>query len=206
MRAELDGLICSGPQRGRQTTHALLEERVPPAPALHPEEALRELARRYFTTRGPATVHDFSWWSGLTIADARHGAKALESELEQVTVDGRVHWFDASAPPSRVTSAMAHLLPNYDEYFIGFSDRSAVLDLVRAARARGLPIPQTTHVIVIDGQIAGGWRRTLTTRAVVVEYEHLTPPTRAKQRAIETATRRYGKFLGLPVRVAHRPS
>ena len=81
MRAELDALICSGPRRGKQFTYALLEERVPPAPALTPEEALAELTRRYFTGHGPATLQDFSRWSGLTVADARQGVDLVGDAL-----------------------------------------------------------------------------------------------------------------------------
>ena len=72
MRAELDGVICSGARRGKQFTYALLDERVPPR-ELTRDEALAELTRRYFTSRGPAQVQDFAWWSGLTMADARAG-------------------------------------------------------------------------------------------------------------------------------------
>ena len=202
MRAELDGVVCSGARRDRQSTYALLDERVPPTPLRHPDEALRELASRYFATRGPATVQDFSWWSGLTIAEARRGVHMLESELEQERVDGRVHWFAGSAPPACSTASMARLLPNYDEYFIGFKDRSAILDLVRAA-SPGSGVPLTAHVIIIDGQVAGTWMRTLARDSVVVQMSHLTPPRPSKLRAVALAARRYGDFLGLPVRLAH---
>ena len=73
--AELTGLVCSGAKRGKQITFALLDERVPAQPALDRDAALAELARRYFTTRGPATLRDFVWWSGLTVADARAGTE-----------------------------------------------------------------------------------------------------------------------------------
>ena len=73
MHAELDGLICSGPRRGKQFTYALLDERAPTARTHDREQALVELTRRYFGSRGPATAHDFAKWSGLTVADARRG-------------------------------------------------------------------------------------------------------------------------------------
>jgi hypothetical protein len=81
MRAELDGLICSGPRAGKEFTYALLEERVPRSQPLTRDEALRELTRRYFTSRGPATLQDFVWWSGLTTADARSGIEMAGSDL-----------------------------------------------------------------------------------------------------------------------------
>ena len=73
MNAELEGLICSGGRRGKQFTYALLDERAPHARTLSRQEALVELSRRYFLSRGPATVQDFAKWSGMTIADATGG-------------------------------------------------------------------------------------------------------------------------------------
>ena len=73
LSGELEGLLTSGPRRGGQFTWALLEERAPGAPRMPREEALAELARRYFRSRGPAQLRDFTWWSGLTMADARIG-------------------------------------------------------------------------------------------------------------------------------------
>src|SRR5688572_10872776 len=73
IRAELDGVVCSGARRGKQFTYALLDERAPQARQLTRDEALAELARRYFSGHGPATLADFVWWSGLTVTDARSG-------------------------------------------------------------------------------------------------------------------------------------
>jgi hypothetical protein len=126
MSAELDGVICSGPRRGKQFTYALLEERAPEVKALTRQEALAELTRRYFVTRGPATLHDFTWWSGLTMADAKEGIDAVRSQFMSEEIDGKTYWFDNSVSPAQEKSPAAHLLPNYDEYFIGFKDRSAI--------------------------------------------------------------------------------
>lgn len=79
MRSELDSIICSGPRRGKQFTYALLEERVLPKKELTPPEALKELTLRYFTSRSPATIADFSYWSGLTIKDAKKGTDLSQS-------------------------------------------------------------------------------------------------------------------------------
>jgi hypothetical protein len=89
MRAELDGIICSGARRGKQFTYALLDERAPHARALTHDEALAELTRRYFTSHGPATIQDFGWWSGLTGADAKAGLAMVTSHLQQETINGQ---------------------------------------------------------------------------------------------------------------------
>jgi hypothetical protein len=197
MHAELDGLVCSGAMRGKQATYALLEERLPPAPALERDEALGELAKRYFPTRGPATVHDFGWWSGLTIGDAKRGVEAIQSTLEHHVVDGRTYWFTGVAP-NKPGTPVAHLLPNYDEYFIGLKDRSAIGELVRsAAKVPGDAF--SAHVVAVDGQLVGGWKRTMTGQTVTVQMRLVVELTSRQMRSIEVQVKRYGEFLGVSV-------
>jgi hypothetical protein len=202
MQAELDGVVCSGSRRGKQFTYALLEERVPPTRAWDRDEALLELTLRYFTTRGPATLQDFSWWSGLTIADTRRGVEAARSSLERQTLDERHYWI-ASAVTRRPRGSehTAHLLPNYDEYFIGFKDRSAIGERLRKTISKPRVDALMGHLLFVDGQIVGGWRRTLTKR-VDVEMELLVPLAPAERKLIEAAAGRFGEFIGLPVRVS----
>ena len=204
MHAELEGLICSGPRRGRQQSYALVDARVGATDGPTPtrDEALGELARRYFTTRGPATAHDFAWWSGLTVADARRGAGLATSHLARETLDGREHWAPADAPPAdrETTRAFrAHLLPNYDEYFIGFRDRSAILQAVHGPMAIDRGQTLSAHVVVLDGQVVAGWRRTLTAREAAVVVTPVVTLTRADRVAVEAAAVRYGSFVELPV-------
>jgi len=73
MQMELIGLVCSGGRQGKQFTYTLLDERVPATKPLDKQEALAALAERYFTSHGPATLQDYVWWSGLTVADAKTG-------------------------------------------------------------------------------------------------------------------------------------
>src|SRR5262245_38527726 len=185
-RVELDGLVCSGPTRGKQRTYALLETRAPrPARTLARDQALAELARRYFTSRGPATLDDFVWWSGLPAAEARAGLGSVEKGLP---VDA------ADAPATRG----AQLLPPFDEYLIAYRDRSAILDPVHAKRVNaggGLLDP----IIVVDGRVAGTWRRTIARGHVLVELDFFAAPARRAE--VARATERYGAFLGLPVRL-----
>ena len=104
MRAELDGVICSGPKRGKQFTYALLDERVPRGPALAREEAVAKLVRRYFLSHGPATVQDFVWWSGLTTADARAGLESVRDQIAGEMIDGKMYWLprDSVSPTGAV--------------------------------------------------------------------------------------------------------
>jgi hypothetical protein len=196
-RAELDGIVCSGARRGKQFTYALLDAQAPVGPALKRDEALAALARRYFESRGPATVYDFAKWAGLTLADARTGLDEVKLELSHDAFEGQTYWFPTSSRPGR-SSATAHLLSIYDEYISGYKDRSAI---VAPGHARKLwPMGNAvTHVIVLDGQIVGTWRRRLEAKTVTVEPRFFERPTNAAKRAVTAAARRYGEFLGLPV-------
>ncbi|MBA2680086.1 MAG: winged helix DNA-binding domain-containing protein, partial [Ktedonobacteraceae bacterium] len=126
MQAELEGVICSRARRGKQFTYALLDERAPQARMLDRDEALAELTKRYFTSHGPATLQDFAWWSGLTMAEVRAGIALATSQLVCEVVDDRTYWFSPS--PLQDAEQTAHLLPNFDEYTVGYKDRSAVID------------------------------------------------------------------------------
>jgi len=198
MQAELDGVICSGARRGKQFTYALLEERVARARSWDHDESLAELTRRYFTTRGPATLRDFSWWSGLTIADAKRGVDAAGSLLRRERRDDRTEWVTPSTPVAIPRARTAHLLPNYDEYFIGFKDRSAI------GRRLGSAVPGAealqAHTLFVDGQLVGGWKRALA-KPAEIEFQVVAPLTSAERKLVDTAAGRLGTFLGLPLRV-----
>ena len=201
MRAELDGVVCSGARRGKQFTYALLEERVVRPMVLERDAALFELARRYFTTRGPATVDDFAWWSGLLKADAKRGADAAASELEHESIDGRSYWFAPGYRARRSPSVLAHLLPNYDEYFIGLKDRRAFVARLKASGVNARTDGLSGNVLIVDGQIVGGWRRTLANGTAVIEPRLLIRLGEAERRAVAAAVRRFGDFLELPAKI-----
>lgn len=189
--SELDGIICSGPRHGKQHTYMLLDERVPPGRVLPREEALSELARRYFTSRGPATLQDFTWWSGLVAADARAGLEMVKSLFSQQTIDGKTYWFTEAAQPVGEIPATAYLLPYYDEYTISYLDRRAVEGA--ASRDQSLLNP----MVALNGQLVGAWKRTLKKSAVELEYNFFKPLTESESRLVAAAAQRYADFLGL---------
>jgi hypothetical protein len=116
MSAEIDGVICSGPRRDKQTTYMLLARRAPHARGLPRDQALGELTLRYFRSHGPATVRDFVWWSGLTTADAKRGLEIASARSE--TIGGLHYWrIGARRSPPALSEAI-HLLPVYDEYLV----------------------------------------------------------------------------------------
>jgi hypothetical protein len=198
MRAELDGIICSGARRGKQFTYALLAERAPHGRFLARDEALAELTMRYFMSHGPATLQDFVWWSGLTVADARAGLAMMISYLLHETIGGQTYWFPPSTPPVQGLSQAAYLLPNYDEYTVGYTDRSTIFDVLHTNKLdpRGGLL---TNTMVLDGQVVGTWKRTFKKNTVVIEATPFTPLSNAEARAFAASANRYGAFLRMPV-------
>jgi hypothetical protein len=198
MFAELEGIVCSGARRGKQFTYALLEERAPQARTLEREEALSELARRYFLSRGPATVQDFAKWSGLSAADAKGGLEAVRGGLLREEVDGQTYWFLRPRTPVNITSPSAHLLSVYDEYISGYRDRSAIngnnLAALFAEFGNALQ-----YVIILDGQLLGTWKRILKKDTTILRLNPLIELSQRESGALADAAERYGNFLELPV-------
>jgi hypothetical protein len=201
MHAELEGVICSGARNGRQHTYALLEERAPQAASRSREEALAALTLRYFTSHGPATAKDLRWWSSLTAADVDQGLGLVASRLQHETVDGVSYWSAASPPHPEATSPTVHLLQGYDEYVVGYSESKWVLDPGGTARSRSQQRALFNGVVILDGQVAGHWKRTATRSSVVIEVALYEPFDDARTRALEAVVARHGNFLGLPATV-----
>lgn len=193
MDAELDALVCSGPKRGAQMTYVLVDAMVPPTPALSHDEALAALASRYFESHGPATAHDFAWWSGLTLGEARRGVEAAG-----------VGDLMLAAPPSADRAAGAHfLISNYDEYFIAYRHRDAVLDPARARNVGIWTTAEYPHQIVLHGRVAGSWRREVSPKHAALTLRFHETPAPAEQRALHAIADRFGRFLGVPCDVRH---
>lgn len=193
IHAELEGLICSGPRRGRQHTYMLLDERVPEAEKLTREQALAALTLRYFQSHGPATVKDFSWWSGLTVADVKAGLEAVGDELESEQGDDGKPWFSSpQSGPGGGPAAGAYLIPMYDELGVAYKDLRMVL--AEPPPREGL----LERPIVIDGETVGSWRRTATKRSVTIHATLFTSLGKAQAAALDAVVERFGAFAELP--------
>jgi hypothetical protein len=188
-----EGLICLGPRDGKQQTFTLLNEWVPNSRLLEGEEALAALAMRYFTSHGPATVHDFAWWTGLTITEARLGMKLVEQDFIQETINGRTYWAAPTTPPTHNPGPNTYLLPAYDEFTVAYKDRSAFLDPAHTVEALHGIGPS----IIIDGRLVGTWKRTLKKHEVVISISPLALLNAVQIASISGAAQRYGKFVGL---------
>jgi len=193
------GLICIGPLQDNEQTFVLLDEWAPKPRELSREEALAELAGRYFAGHGPATVRDFAWWSGLTVTDARAGLEAAKPGLIAAMLDGKECWMaDDALDQTAYEGSSVCLLPGFDEYLLGYKDRSAVLAPEHAPRIvpgnNGVFLP----TIVVDGQVVGTWQRRRNKNAVEIFLSPFAPLGASAERVIEAASR-YSAFLGLPL-------
>jgi hypothetical protein len=203
LHAELDAVVVSGPRRARQFTYALLEERAPNARRLDRDEALAELTRRYFTGHGPAQVQDFAWWSGLTVADVKRGLALVGPALVHEVIGGSSYWSSPDLHPAVGGGPIVHLLPNYDEFLIAYRDRTASLDPARGFDTAPFPYGSIlAHVVALNGQVWGGWKRRLRGRQVVVELGPLDILDATETAALRRAAGDLARFLGVSVRVA----
>lgn len=182
----------------------LLDEWVPEPRRLSGEEALREFALRYFAGHGPATLADFVWWSKLTLTDARRGLAAAADALASVSVDGAEYWMPAEVPGLVAAPSGAgrrrhsvYVLPGYDEFLLGYRDRSLVL---RAEHA-DLIVPGGNGVfqptIVCDGRVTGTWRRvTEPDGQQTIRPLPFADPPRWQRAGFTRAAAGYARFLG----------
>lgn len=197
--AELDGLVCNGIRRGKQLTYALLEERIPAARMLDRPAAIAELARRYFGSHAPATLHDFHWWSGLKMGDARAGLEAIQPSLLSEIVDGRTYWWPADWKMPAAGPMTLYLLPAFDEFLVSYKDRSASLDpsrRVQTITGNGIFKP----VVLKNGWVDGIWQRTVVKDRVAIQLQLFEPFGAAEQAAYEREAARFAAFLGKELR------
>jgi hypothetical protein len=207
------GVIVLGPFAGSQHAFVLLEEWVSTPRRLDRDEALRELALRYFRSHGPATDRDLARWSGLPLGDVRRGLAACGNALARLEADGTTYLLApevlaAVRPPTTGRTAepqapVVRLLPGFDEYLLGYLDRSAALAPDHAQAVvpgnNGMFLP----TIVADGEVIGTWKAAARAREVVIAlapFNHRLPA--GVRHGLEDAAKRYGAFLGKPARVA----
>jgi hypothetical protein len=202
-RAALEGLICFGPSEGKQDTFALLDEWVPQGQEKTREDALRELARRYVRSHGPATARDFAWWSGLTLTEARAALALCSSWLRQEMIDGERTWLSEDEPGGTLPSPAVHMLPPFDEYYVGYKARDLLLESQHSHRTKKVAAGGVFRpIVLLDGQIVGIWKWTQGAAGDVITPELFRALSNAEHEALAMAVQRYSSFLALPVQLA----
>lgn len=195
MHAELEGVICSGARQGKQFTYALLDDRVPAQSTMSADESLAELTKRYFLSRGPATLKDFATWSGLTVSACREGINYCASLLRTEEIGGETYLF-----PSDTQDPVSHpamlLLPIYDEFIMGYKNRDAMLRF----RNSLTPAPdfRFNNTLVFEGQVIGTWKRTVA-KQIELEFALFQPMTRAQRSSFHKAVHHYETYNQISV-------
>jgi hypothetical protein len=207
-RLSQEGLLCCGPMEGRQQTFVLLDEWVPLGSSAQDapprDEALARLAARYFAGHGPATLADFAWWSGLTKTDARAGLDAVTEGLAYSDVDGARYWWASddgdsarAAAPDRGAPGV-HLLPGFDEFMLGYTDRTLQLgEHHETYSATVMANGMFSGTVAFDGAIAGTWKRTIKRDRVGIAVRAFRQFTAAESAGVAEAAARFGAYLGL---------
>jgi hypothetical protein len=193
-RAEMDGTICSGPTINNKQTYSLLYERVQHKKELSRDESLAELAKRYFISRCPATLQDFIWWSNLSVTDARKAIDSVKSDFIVEIIGSRKYWIPNSFSGAGPGKTSVHLLPAYDEFLISYRDRSSSLSLIHNKKTvsdNGIFHP----TIIVNGQVAGLWKRSIQKNKVIVEFDFFKSPGKSTKRLIDKKATLFGQFL-----------
>jgi hypothetical protein len=190
----MQGRVCLAGRDGKQHTFALLDEWLPKSRHLEGEAALAELARRYFTSHGPATPRDFAWWSGLSLKEAKSALGGASTSLTKIAGDGVDYWWhdDGKRRIAKPAGPQVRLLPAYDEYTVGYHDRSSLVD----GRAPVSKMSLLSPAMLIDGRVAGSWTRVLGTKGAVLRAKPTRKLSARETTALRAAARSYGDFLG----------
>lgn len=180
-----------------RTEYALLDEHVREPRRLDPDAAAAELALRYFTGHGPATVRDLAWWSGLPVTFVREATERVRDRLDAIELGGVEYLMRPGLEPD---GEGVHALPGFDEYLLGYTDRTAALAPEHAEAivpgGNGMFFP----TVIVRGEVVGTWKRERARREVRVTTTPFAPPlSGVAQRGFAAAMRRYGRFLGSPV-------
>lgn len=188
-----EGLICFGPYRGKQQTFVLLDEWVKHSRTFTLNESLATLAKRYFLSHGPATISDFTYWSGLSTPEARHAVELNKGVLSSTTINNIKYWVSATLHPVEPpVLPKVLLLPCFDEYAIGYKDRSAILDTVYK---ESLGYGVNNNIVVVDGRIVGTWQPSKVSMNLQA-ISLIRKVSTSERQAIRQALLRYAHFRG----------
>ena len=195
-RAGMDAILCFGKRRGKTFTYALLDDYVPAGETFPQEEALAMLAQRFVTGHGPATAQDFSWWSGYPLTACKAAFLSQKNALHKETTGELEYWMPADLPESKPATSVK-LLSGFDEYYMGFKDKSLLLDK-EFSHHMSPPNGLLPYIILVNGKVAGTWRRDIKKTSVALTFQPFRPLKAAQQKSMKTAEKTFCKFLGLP--------
>ncbi len=202
-RTSLEGLICQGVQHRNNPNYILMDE-LQEYKKFERDESLKELAKRYFYSHGPATLQDFVWWSGLLVKEATEGLNLVKSILNEVNFNGVTYWQSPeTAIDNNQKSTIVGILPSFDEFLLGYRDRSPSINpsiLNNMTSANGMFNP----TIIINGHVEGIWKRKIKKDKIKINYINFRKMNSVEEQALKSQFNRYNKFIGSPVTVSKK--
>ncbi|WP_343696045.1 winged helix DNA-binding domain-containing protein [Flavobacterium sp.] len=199
MHAEQDGLVCNGRMKGKKITYGLLEERVQkPKTKLTKEEALAKLALRYLESHGPATLLDFSWWSGFPPTICAKAIDAIKLQLEFVEIENQNYYFVNQNIEKVNFKQSIHFLPAFDEILISYKTREASFltdHQTKVFTNNGIFKP----IILEDGKVIGIWKRTIKKDHAKIETEFFNETENSKKQILFEGIKSFEKYLGTKI-------
>jgi hypothetical protein len=203
-RAALEGLLCAGPNRGKEPTYVLWESWLGKLQPRPPEEALANLARRYLQAYAPAGPEDLASWSGLKLGEARQAWRLIAEQLVQVRAAGKPAWLlksqqswleDVPAEGDK-KAEQVRLLPRFDTYLLGYANRDLAVDPAYARRIHpGGGI--LNAALLVNGQARGTWKIQRRRGRLEVQVEPFEPLAAALLPLVEAEVSDVGRFLGV---------
>lgn len=203
LNAELDGLMCSGRIKNGKQTYALLNKRVPEVKTLKRDDAIGKLAVKYFLSRGPASLEDFVWWSGLPVKDARKGLEMVKHRLAALEINSKKYWLPDSFEEPASHKNHVYILPAFDEFILSYKDRGAIIDMNNRKNAvsnNGVFRP----VILVNGKISGVWKRKKKNGEIIIETELFDKGKKLPETSIKKLFGYYGRFIGKNIKVVDK--
>lgn len=197
-QAIVEGLICYRPDPGQQVTFILVDQWLPKQKRVAEDEAKQILLRRYLAAYGPATVRDFSKWSGVPVKEADSIWQSLGDELTDVLVEGKKASLLRTDCEALATAGLRRpvlrLLPNFDAYLLAHADKSWLVETrhySRVYRQAGWISP----VVLLNGRVVGTWSSTQNSKGLLVTVELFGRAARTTHALIEEEAQHLGRFL-----------
>ncbi len=194
LNAELEGIIASGKMKGNQPTYALLAERVTQIKLFNKEEALFNLATKYFQSHSPATLQDFVWWSGLSVSDAKKAISSIKKNFISEKINDVEYLFSNSDNYSKKIEKSVFLLPAFDEFLISYKDRSSSIISWHQSKVfskNGIFWP----TVVRNGKVEGTWKREMRKDKVIITARFFDSKNNASRAKVKKEVEKLGFFL-----------
>ena len=190
----MQGILCQAGGEAKDPLFALLNEWAPEAQSLSVDESLAQLAQRYFTGHGPATAHDLMWWSGLTMGEVKKGI-AMADGLANFEHEGAVYYHGDLAEASKTDPSRTFLLPAFDEYLLGYRNRTHILLPEHATKVcpgnNGMFMPR----IIFDVLVVGIWKRVIKKSGVAISLMPFATLGSAPIASLKRQAESYATFL-----------